>query len=64
MEPSERAVFSCSPLIFSPEIDRHYAFFLPWAGMEKAQFIAENHADVKTADKMAKPFDVLIAHNK
>jgi hypothetical protein len=46
------------------EIDRHYAFFLPWAGMEKAQFIAENHADVKTAEKMAKPFDVLIAHNK
>ncbi len=22
MEPSERAVFSCSPLMFSPEIDR------------------------------------------
>lgn len=46
------------------EIDRHYAFFLPWAGMEKAQFIAENHADVKAAEKMAKLFDVLIVHNK
>jgi len=45
------------------EIDRHYTFFLPWAGMEKAQFIAENHADVKAAEKMAKLFDVLIAHN-
>lgn len=44
-------------------IDRHYTFFLPWAGMEKAQFIAENHADVKAAEKMAKLFDVLIAHN-
>ncbi len=45
------------------EIDQHYAFFLPWAGMEKAQFIAENHADVKAAEKMAKLFDILIAHN-
>lgn len=45
------------------EIDQHYAFFLPWAGMEKAQFIAENHADVKAAEKMAKSFDILIAHN-
>lgn len=46
------------------EIDRHYTFFLPWAGMEKAQFIAENHADVKAAEKMAKLFDILITHNK
>lgn len=45
------------------EIDQHYAFFLPWAGMEKAQFIAENHADVKAAEKMAKLFDILVAHN-
>ena len=45
------------------EIDRHYTFFLPWAGMEKAQFIAERHADVKAAEKMAKLFDALIAHN-
>jgi hypothetical protein len=46
------------------EIDRHYTYFLPWAGMEKAQFIAENHADVKAAEKMAKLFDILIAHNR
>lgn len=45
------------------EIDQHYAFFLPWAGMEKAQFIAENHADVKAAEKMAKLFDILVSHN-
>ncbi len=45
------------------EIDKHYTFFLPWAGMEKAQFIAENHADVKAAEKMAKLFDILIEHN-
>lgn len=46
------------------EIDQYYAYFLPWAGMEKAQFIAENHADVKAAEKMAKLFDILIAHNR
>lgn len=45
------------------EIDKHYTYFLPWAGMEKAQFIAENHADVKAAEKMAKLFDILVAHN-
>jgi hypothetical protein len=44
-------------------IDRHYTFFLPWAGMEKAQFIAENHADVKAAEKMARLFDILVKHN-
>jgi len=45
------------------DIDRHYAYFLPWAGMEKTSFIAENHADVKAAEKMAKLFDTLVAHN-
>lgn len=45
------------------EIDRHYTYFLPWAGMEKSQFIAENHADVKAAEKMAKLFDTLVAYN-
>lgn len=45
------------------DIDKHYAFFLPWAGMEKSQFVNENHADVKAAEKMAKLFDELIACN-
>lgn len=45
------------------EIDRHYSYFLPWAGMEKTQFIAENHADVRAAEKMAKLFDTLVAYN-
>lgn len=45
------------------EIDKHYTYFLPWAGMEKTQFIAENHADVRAAEKMAKLFDILVAHN-
>lgn len=33
---SENRIFPIS------QIDKHYAFFLPWAGMEKAQFAAEN----------------------
>lgn len=45
------------------KIDKHYTYFLPWAGMEKTQFIAENHADVRAAEKMAKLFDILVAHN-
>lgn len=39
------------------EIAKHYDFFLPWAGMEKAQLQTENPADVKAAEKMAKLFD-------
>lgn len=45
------------------DIDKHYAFFLPWAGMEKAQFVSENHADVKAAEKMSKLFDEIVASN-
>ena len=45
------------------EIDRHFAFFLPWAGMEKAQYVAESHADVRAAEKMGKLFDELSKAN-
>lgn len=45
------------------EIDQHFTFFLPWAGMEKAQYVAEAHADVKAAERMGKLFDVLIQAN-
>lgn len=45
------------------EIDQHFTFFLPWAGMEKAQYIAESHADVKAAEKMGKLFDELASAN-
>lgn len=41
------------------EIADHFTFFLPWAGMEKAQFTGEAHADVKAAERMAKLFDEL-----
>lgn len=45
------------------EIDQHFTFFLPWAGMEKAQYIAEAHADVKAAERMGKLFDELLQAN-
>ena len=43
------------------DIDQHFTFFLPWAGMEKAQYVAEAHADVKAAERMGKLFDELLA---
>ena len=39
------------------ELTKDYAFFLPLAGMEKTQYLDENPADVKAAEKMAKLFD-------
>ncbi|MBT9405136.1 class I SAM-dependent DNA methyltransferase, partial [Salmonella enterica subsp. enterica serovar Typhimurium] len=43
--------------------DQHFTFFLPWAGMEKAQYVAESHADVKAAERMGKLFDELLNAN-
>lgn len=45
------------------EIDQHFTFFLPWAGMEKAQYVAEAHADVKAAERMGRLFDELLQAN-
>ena len=45
------------------DIDKHFTFFLPWAAMEKAQYVAEAHADVKAAERMGKLFDELLAAN-
>lgn len=45
------------------EIDQHFTFFLPWAGMEKAQYTAEAHADVKAAERVGKLFDELVGAN-
>jgi len=44
-------------------LPKHYDFFLPWAGMEKAQHANENPADVKAAEKMAKLFDEIKKDN-
>jgi hypothetical protein len=45
------------------DIDKHFTFFLPWAGMEKAQYVGEAHADVRAAERMAKLFDELVVIN-
>lgn len=45
------------------ELGKHFDFFLPWAGLEKAVYQGENPADVKAAEKMAKLFDLIKADN-
>lgn len=45
------------------DIDKHFTFFLPWSGMEKAQYVGEAHADLKAAERMAKLFDELVTVN-
>ncbi|MGO4383359.1 DNA methyltransferase [Specibacter sp. RAF43] len=45
------------------DINQHFTFFLPWAGMEKAQYVSEAHADVKAAERMGKLFDELLSAN-
>lgn len=44
-------------------LPKHFDFFLPWAGMEKAQHQNENPADVRAAEKMAKLFDEIKKDN-
>ena len=45
------------------QIDQHFTFFLPWAGMEKVQYVSDSHADVRAAEKMGKLFDELFEAN-
>ena len=45
------------------DLHKHFDFFLPWAGMEKAVYQGENPADVKAAEKMAKLFDLIKTEN-
>ncbi|MBC7888974.1 MAG: hypothetical protein H7Z13_13945 [Ferruginibacter sp.] len=45
------------------EIAKHFDFFLPWAGMKKAQHQIENPADVKAVEKMAKLYDEIKKDN-
>ena len=42
------------------DLTKHYDFFLPWAGMERAQHKDENPADVRAAEKMAKLYDEIV----
>ncbi len=45
------------------QIADHFTFFLPWAGIEKTQFMSEAHADLKAAERIAKLYDEIIATN-
>ena len=45
------------------DLPKHFDFFLPWAGMEKAKHVDENPADIKAAEKMAKLFDQIKKDN-
>ncbi|VEI13833.1 type IIL restriction-modification enzyme MmeI [Trueperella bialowiezensis] len=45
------------------QIDQYFTFFLPWAGMEKAQYTAEAHADVRAAERMGELYDELLKVN-
>lgn len=45
------------------DLTKHYDFFLPWAGMEKSTHQAENPADVKASEKMAKLYDEILKDN-
>lgn len=45
------------------ELNKRCDFFLPWTGKEKYHAAAENLADVKAAEKMARLFDLLRAEN-
>ncbi len=44
-------------------LNKHFDFFLPLAGMEKAQHKNENPADVKAAEKMARIYDEILKDN-
>lgn len=45
------------------DLARHFDFFLPWAGMEKAQLQSENPADIKAAERMGRLYDLILEEN-
>ena len=45
------------------ELPLHFDFFLPWQGIEKVDYEAENPADIKAAERFAKIYDVLFQDN-
>jgi len=49
--------------ILFKEFPKHFDFFLPLAGLEKAKSKDENPADIKAAEKMAKLFDEIKRDN-
>jgi len=45
------------------DLPLHFDFFLPWQGIEKVDYEAENPADIKAAERFAKIYDVLFQDN-
>lgn len=45
------------------ELPLHFDFFLPWQGIEKVDYEAENPADIKAAERFAKIYDILFQDN-
>ncbi len=45
------------------ELAKYYDFFLPWAGLEKAQYQSENPADIKAAERMGRLYDIILEDN-
>lgn len=45
------------------ELVKHFAYFLPWAGLERVEHHNENPADRKAAEKLAKLYDDLKSLN-
>lgn len=43
--------------------DKHFDFFLPWAGMEKSKYKSENPADIKAAYTLARLYDAIREDN-
>lgn len=46
------------------ELDKHYGFFLPLAGYEKAVMYSEHPADLKASEKMGRLFDLIRERNE
>lgn len=46
------------------DLPKHFSFFLPLAGMEKAQHQVENPADVRASERMAKLYDEIRKDNQ
>lgn len=42
------------------DLGKHYAFFLPWCGMEKSQHVNDNPADIRAAYKMDKLYQTIV----
>jgi hypothetical protein len=45
------------------DLPKHYDFFLPWTGLERADLRRENPADIKAAERMGRLYDLILEIN-